>query len=158
MCRKQFWTVKRAKAQFQQSAICRAARIAADISDVPTLKASLQQEVMPVTKFVGPQPWWAALTPDEVHQGPEVTATPLSLGERLEGMQGSADSLKVLIWWSRRLLVLDGAAVSDELESIQIANLQGIKLKTWAQMHIWLGQRPGTSMDLPLREGTACTL
>ena len=133
VCRKQFWTLKRARAHFARSAQCRVTHAAADISrSAQPISMPSARTDLPVTALVGPQPWWATLNPQTLEPQHPNQRPADGLGDRLMTVECEGDAIKVLCWWSRRMLLLGEAAIQDELEGIRVGDLKGIKLQVLA--------------------------
>ena len=132
VCRKQYWTVPLARAHFQRSSRCRKVHAASDLSTGSVLKVPVEQRHLPVTQLIGPRPWWATLDPAEVATDSKPDALTVGLGDRLGEVASVDEAFTLLKWWSKQLLILEEAAISDEIDSIRVADLVGIKLQTLA--------------------------
>ena len=132
VCRKQYWIVSRAPSYFQRSSRCRKVHAASNLSTGSVLNVRVEQLHLPVTQLIGPRPWWATLDPAEVATDSKPDALTVGLGDRLGEVASVDEVFTLLEWWSKQLLILEEAAISDEIDNIRVADLAGIKLQTLA--------------------------
>ena len=157
VCRVQFWTTARLKQHMRQSTKCRTVALAADLQaenidrTIGDVKAWL-----PATKLIGPQPWWACLSPLPENPLPPTRVAPLrhalskllSAGTDIDKFQGAVRNVLVqgdLIGVSAEDLPLNTLALpkahQDLLRlSLQIANFESVQSTTVCREGAWIGR------------------
>ena len=83
VCQTQFWSQRRLRDHFKRSNGCLAAHLSADIGESGSIPKDIGPR-LPVTRLVGPKPWWATRTPALETTVCRDGFSVLSFGSRLE--------------------------------------------------------------------------
>ena len=160
VCRVQFWTTARLKQHMRQSTRCRTVVLAADLqADNADCTTGDTKAWLPATKLIGPQPWWACLTPPPENPLPTARVAPqrhifsklIAAGADLAKFRGAVRNALVqgdLVGVFAEDLPLNALALPKSHQdllrlSMRIANFESVRSTTSCREGAWIGYACG---------------
>ena len=126
----QFWTKARLRNHLARSESCLAVHLATDCAAAAADQRS-DVEHRPVTRLVGPQPYWAQLRPS-LPPNVEQVPLPSQFACKLREVESQDEASCFLKWWVNASKLLTEEEIHDNLEQVIVADLIGHKAAAYA--------------------------